>query len=91
MLAPPSPNNIPVAIGSHLYVPPPSLSPFFPSSHLSQLDKLIPIVQETCKEFNVDYKNYSSFREILASVHAVRPALPPSFPSFPSSPQYHCL
>lgn len=53
----------------------------FPSVASDKLDKLIPIVQETCKEFNVDYKNYSSFREILASVHEYLDHLAKPLPS----------
>jgi hypothetical protein len=41
----------------------------FPSVASDKLEPLIPIVQQTCKEFNVDYKNYDSFPEILRSVH----------------------
>lgn len=41
----------------------------FPGISSDKLLPLCPIVEETCKEFGVHYKNFKSFRSILNSVH----------------------
>jgi len=42
----------------------------FPSVSSDKLHILMPIVKQTCKEFNVDYKTYDTFGSIVNSVHS---------------------
>lgn len=53
----------------------------FPSLSSDRVLPLVPIVEATCKEFGVNYKNFKTFPSILDSVHAYIDTL-----AFPNKP-----